>query len=152
MPSAWRIVKQKYAASAFDGEGARRAGGRWTSMGRRVVYTSSSVALATLEILVHLESHRLLSAYSLFEVRFPDHLVTKLDVRTLPMEWMDFPAPVGLAALGDHWLDSAASAVLEVPSAVVGLESNYLLNPEHRDFRKVSIGSAQSFRVDPRLT
>ncbi|MBX3148335.1 MAG: RES family NAD+ phosphorylase [Gemmatimonadales bacterium] len=151
MPSAWRIVKSKYAASALDGEGARRAGGRWTSVGRRAVYTSSSVALATLEILVHLESPRLLAAYTLFEVRFPDQLVTKLDPRSLPPEWTNYPAPVSLAAIGDRWLDSAASAVLRVPSAVVGLEFNYVLNPEHRDYRKVSIGPAQPFRVDPRL-
>jgi RES domain-containing protein len=49
MSKAWQIVKTRYAASAFDGEGARRFGGRWSSKGVRVVYTAESVALAVLK-------------------------------------------------------------------------------------------------------
>lgn len=55
MPVVWRIVREKYAATAFDGEGAYRYGGRWNSQGRRVVYTSATLSLAALEMLVHLQ-------------------------------------------------------------------------------------------------
>ena len=55
MPRAWRLVKARHAAGAFDGEGARLHGGRWNSRGARVVYVSSSRSLAALELLVHLE-------------------------------------------------------------------------------------------------
>lgn len=51
---AWRLVKQKHAATAFDGDGARLFGGRWNAPGSRVIYTSTTLSLAALEILVHL--------------------------------------------------------------------------------------------------
>ncbi len=54
MPEAWRIVKEKHAASAFSGEGAAKTGGRWNSRGVPVVYASATKALAALETLVHL--------------------------------------------------------------------------------------------------
>jgi len=58
MLKAWRIVKTRYAASAFDGEGARRFGGRWSSKGVRVVYAAGPVALAVLAALVRYGTHR----------------------------------------------------------------------------------------------
>ncbi len=57
--TAWRIFKKKHRASAFAGEGARRFGGRWNSKGVAIIYTSGTVSLAVLEILVHLETPRL---------------------------------------------------------------------------------------------
>ena len=54
--TAWRIVRARFADSAFDGEGARRYGGRWNSRGTRMVYTAGSQALAALEMLVHLDA------------------------------------------------------------------------------------------------
>ena len=151
MPSAWRIVKKKHAGHAFNGDGARLFGGRWTSIGRRTVYVSSTVALATLEMAVHLDSMSPLPSYSLFKVEFPAELVTTLDLGSLPANWMEFPAPIALAALGDEWLDTERSAVLKVPSAVVGVEFNYLLNPSHADFALIRVGSEQPYRIDPRL-
>jgi len=149
--TAWRIVKKKFAASAFDGEGARRNGGRWTSLGRRAVYTSSTVALATLEIVAHLDSTMPLFAYSLFQVQIPEHLITSVDLSALPAKWMDYPAPPELNVIGDTWLDKEECPVLKVPSAVVGVEFNYLLNPLHRDFAGITIGPEESYRLDPRL-
>src|SRR6185437_10000819 len=49
LSKAWRVCRAKYAKNALDGEGARLAGGRWNAKGTRLVYTSESVALATLE-------------------------------------------------------------------------------------------------------
>ena len=151
MVTAWRIVKHRFAATAFDGEGARRYGGRWTSIGRRVVYTSSSIALATLEVVVHLDSTGPLAAYSLFELQIPEPLITTIDLRMLPPDWMEYPAPVKLTTIGDAWLDAEPSPALQVPSAVVGAEFNYLLNPLQRDFLPIAIGPEQPYRFDPRL-
>ena len=53
--SIWRISKRKYATTAFNGEGARRFGGRWNSKGKSVVYTSATLSLAALETFVHME-------------------------------------------------------------------------------------------------
>lgn len=151
MLTAWRIVKTRHAASAFDGEGARVYGGRWTSVGRPAVYTSSTVALATLELLVHLDATKPLAAYSLFEIGIPEALVVRLDLAALPETWRDFPAPPELRALGDRWRDARNAAVLEVPSAVTAVELNYLLNPEHPDFRRITIGPRNPYEIDPRL-
>jgi hypothetical protein len=54
-------------------------------------------------------------------------------------------------ALGDWWIDSLASAVLVVPSTIIGEESNYLLNPAHRDFQKIAIEPPALFHFDRRL-
>jgi len=149
--TAWRIVKQRHAATAFDGEGARRAGGRWTSIGRRAVCTSGTIALATLEMLAHLGSDAPLPAYRLFAVQIPEQLIHRLNPADLPCHWMEYPAPPELLALGDAWLDSGIFPVLAVPSAVVGAELNYVLNPLHRDFPLITIGPELPSRVDSRL-
>ena len=151
MLTAWRIVKRRHARTAFDGEGARLYGGRWTSPGRRAVYTSATIALATLEMLVHLDSVELLAAYTLFEVSFSDDLVQRLDRKRLPATWKTFPAPAELRALGDAWLDAGRRPILRVPSAIVGVEFNYVLNPDHKQFRRITIGPAQPYRIDLRL-
>ena len=148
---AWRIVKTKYAASAFDGEGARLYGGRWTSPNRRVIYAASTLALATLELVVHLDQTEPLAAYSVFKLGIPGELVANAGSESLPRDWRAFPAPPILCKVGDDWLDAAAKAVLRVPSAVVGVEHNYLLNPVHRDFGRITIGPIQPYPVDERL-
>jgi RES domain-containing protein len=150
MPATWRIVKQKHAHQAFDGEGARLYGGRWNSPGIPLVYTSESLALAALEMLVHLDQSRVLSSYVVFPVRFDASLVTSVDEADLPTRWRDYPARPELQAIGDRWAAGGTSVVLEVPSAVVD-GSNYLLNPAHPDFRSLSIGPPRPFRFDPRL-
>lgn len=151
MPIAWRIVKTRFAAQAFDGEGARLYGGRWNSVGVRMVYTAGSVSLAVLEILVHLENTDVLPAYSLCAVHFDDTVVTNLDRARLPPNWRDSPSPPELLTIGDAWIASGKSAVLEVPSAIVESESNYLINPAHPDFASVVIEPSQPFTFDPRL-
>lgn len=151
MPLAWRIVKASRVASAFDGEGARLYGGRWNSPGHALVYTAENVSLAALELLVHLQDSALLSSYSLLSARFATALVRKLERAALPVGWNGYPAPLQLRELGDTWIAAGRSAVLEVPSAVVPAEKNYLLNPAHRDFGKVTLGTPQRFSFDPRL-
>jgi RES domain-containing protein len=151
MPTAWRIVKTRRAADAFDGEGARKFGGRWTSPGTRVVYTASSQSLAALEMLVHLHSSQLLDAYSVIPVTFADRLIEVIELAGLPGEWRHAPVPAAVQAIGDDWVRAGRSAVLKLPSAVVPAEWNYLLNPAHADFGEISVGAAAAFEFDSRL-
>lgn len=151
MASGWRIVKTRHANTAFDGEGARLYGGRWNSPGTRMVYIASSVSLAVLEILVHLDRASLLSSYSLIAVQFDDILIQRLERRKLPEGWRDYPAPSELQRIGDEWVASRRSAVLEVPSVIVEDESIYLINPAHPEFASVSVGEPQPFHFDQRL-
>jgi len=146
----WRIVKRKYEATAFDGEGASDYGGRWNSPGKRVIYTAGSKSLALLEQLVHLDSSAL-SSYVVIPVTFSDALLSEVDILLLPPDWKGHPAPVELRDIGDRWLDSFGSAVLRVPSAIVPDESNYMINPDHPDFSSVEIGASVPFEIDLRL-
>jgi RES domain-containing protein len=149
---AWRIVKAKRAATAFDGEGARLFGGRWNNPGVAVVYTSASQSLAALELLANLEQASLLQRYVAIPVDFDASLVAVLHERALPEDWAAQPAPSDARAIGDAWVARATSAVLRVPSAVVPAEHNFLLNPAHPGYRKLRIGKPQPFAFDPRIT
>jgi RES domain-containing protein len=149
---AWRIVKTRHLRDAFSGEGARRFGGRWTSPGVRVVYTAGSQALAALEMLAHLDSPALLrQAYSLVPVEFDARLVLVPKRDALPRGWDLTPAPDAVRAFGDAWVAAGTSAVVQVPSALVADEPNYLLNPAHPAFGRITIGRPLRFRFDHRL-
>jgi RES domain-containing protein len=151
VPTAWRIVKARHAATAFDGEGARLEGGRWNAPGAPMVYTAGSAALATLEMLVHLGQGATLPAYVLIACSFDETRVSRLDRSRLPAHWRAFPAPPELQLLGGEWLKRGTSAVLEVPSAVIPTEVNYLLNPRHRDFATIRVSTPEPFQFDLRL-
>ena len=137
MIQAWRIVKEKYANSAFSGEGASRTGGRWNSRGTWIVYTSATKSLAALESLVHLNPPVLFN-YMAICATFDESLVERMPYSLLPDEWREHPAPQTTQKLGDAWVREARSAVLELPSVIIPGETNYLLNPAHPDFKKVN--------------
>jgi RES domain-containing protein len=149
--TAWRLVKSRHAASAFDGEGARLYGGRWNSPGTRVAYASDSIALAALEVLAHLQSTAVLQAYSVVSLSFPAESVKELEVSLLAPRWRRFPSPPENQVIGDQWVARAESLVLRVPSAIIPAAANYLVNPVHPDFRKVVVGRPERFAFDPRL-
>lgn len=151
MITAYRLVKARYAAGTFSGEGAWLHGGRWSSPGAAVAYCSSTLALATLEVLAHLESTPPLEAYVEMSVDFSEESVLSLDEAALPKAWRDYPAPATCATIGDMWIRSRASLALRVPSVIIASEYNYLLNPLHPDFSTVHIGSPTPFHFDPRL-
>lgn len=150
MPLAWRIVKARHAGIAFSGEGAARTGGRWNSRGVRVVYTSGTKALAALETVVHLNPP-IFFKYVAFRIEFDVTLVSTLLPRTLPPHWSIAPAGPATKAIGDDWVEAGAFAVLAVPSVIIPGETNFLLNPAHPRFRKISIAKPEPFAFDPRL-
>jgi len=117
-----------------------------------MVYTSSTISLAVLEILVHLQEASLLSSYSLISAGFDDAFVEHLDRSMLPDGWRSYPAPSDLQRIGDDWVRNQRSAVLEVPSVIVVVrESNYLINPAHPDFSSAVIGEPETFTFDEHL-
>ncbi|PYQ27230.1 MAG: hypothetical protein DMF56_20865 [Acidobacteria bacterium] len=151
MIKAWRIVRPEYAADAFSGEGAAENAGRWHSAGTRVVYVSEYVALATLEMFVHMRKRRLLPSYAIIRCSIPERLIEAVDVSQLPETWFESPAPPELQKIGDLWTQSRRSAVLKVPAAVTKIEFNYLLNPAHKDFHLIEIDEPRTYRFDLRL-
>lgn len=150
MASAWRLTKTKYLKNAWDGEGAKRTGGRWNSVGVPVVYTSATLSLVLVEVLVHLPAG-LLPAYSALPIEFEESLFTTVDPDELPANWKGYPPPAETRAIGDRWVKDAGSALLRVPSVVVPSESNYVVNPLHPAFERVRVGAAVAFPFDARL-
>ncbi len=151
MPEAWRIVRERHAATALSGEGAARFGGRWNSRGVAVVYTSSTKSLAALENLVHLNPP-VPVRYVAIRLDFDDDLLQTFPLKSLPADWRLEPPPLSTQKIGDAWVKEARSAVLALPSVIISGEPNYLINPAHPDFRKISVGKPEKFAFDPRLT
>lgn len=149
----YRICKTELVENAFDGEGAYRYGGRWNSRGTRIVYAAGNLSLAALEIIVHLDDDAMLPEYSYIPAEIPAELILRVeDFRRLPENWNHSPAPIAVQQIGDEWARAPLpSAVLEVPTAIVPLEKNYLLNPAHADFSKIVLGEAKKFEFDERL-
>lgn len=148
----WRLCRQPFAATALEGVGGLYASGRWHRRGRPIVYAASSAALAALEVLVHVDPLDAPDDLRLLTIELPDDLgVERVDAADLPTHWTAGPAPDELAALGSDWLMSRRSAALSVPSAVIPIERNLLLNPRHPDIARVRVVDDAPFTFDPRL-
>ncbi len=145
----WRICKEKHLSSSFSGIGGLYAPARWTPQGFRVVYTAQSLALASLEVFVHTESSRIpLVAIRAF---LPEDIaMTVVNVNRLPADWQTIAAYPTLQDIGKQWLQKQETPVLKVPSSIIPVEFNYLLNPQHPDLR-VSLEPPLKFKFDDRM-
>lgn len=152
MIRAYRICQERYAAHAFDGEGARQFGGRWNNKGTPMVYLAGSIALAQLEMLVHLDAVSvLMQRYIIFPVDIPKALIADASENDVPRDWDSSAGKRQTAEAGDAWARGRTSTVLKVPSAVVPMEFNFIANPLHPEFNKLRISDAMSLRFDSRL-
>ncbi|MDQ6708702.1 MAG: RES domain-containing protein [Acidobacteriota bacterium] len=118
---------------------------RWNSIGRRVVYRAGSQSLAAHEILAH--AGALGENYIVIAITIPEGVyVEEIELQWLP-EW-----EIGTTrSIGDEWLTRGRSAVLKVPSKVIAVEYNYVINPEHEDFARLTMSDPEPFRFDQRL-
>ena len=149
----WRICREPYAADALAGRGGLFTSGRWHTRGRPIVYTSESLALAALEVLVNADRSTVPADLVQIEIDVPDNLdILRIGIRALPKDWRSYPAPPELQRRGDDWLLAASTPILQVPSSVIPEESNFLVNPQHVDARRLSIISMRAFAFDSRLT
>ncbi len=136
----------------FDGEGAFRFGGRWNSRGTKILYTAGSLSLAALEMLVHLNNEEILPSYSFATAEFDESLILRVEeFQTLPETWSDSPPPLEIQRIGDEWARDKASVVLKVPTSILPVEFNYLINVEHPEFSKIKLGEPRAFTFDERL-
>jgi len=146
------VLRRPYAQAPFDGEGAYRYGGRWSSPGTRVAYASEHESLAMLEYFVHLDADDPPPDLVLAVADVPDDLKREtIGATKLPAHWRDTPAPAEFAQYGDNFVRRADSGLLLVPSALAPSENNWLINPLHPDFRKIILRETQPLNYDPRL-
>ena len=145
---AYRITLAKWAGHLT----ASGRAARWNSNGYFMLYSASTRALACLENMVH---RRSIGADDLFRVtliKIPDDLeVKRIDKRTLPANWQEYINYTSCQSIGDAWLKENKTAVLQVPSAIITEEHNYLINPQHPDFTRIKVHSIERFTFDERL-
>ena len=141
----WRICRRRFPTDAATGEGARLYGGRWNSRGVRVVYASTSLALAAVETFVNLEPNLQPRDLVSIEGEMSEELeIRRLDKKTLPRDWHK-TRDESLRHFGDEWIRAGQTVALLVPSAAIRGEWNVLLNPAHPDFQKVKFGEPVPF-------
>jgi RES domain-containing protein len=144
----WRICRRRYAAEA---EGARLYGGRWNSRGLRVVYASTSLALAAVETFVNLEPNLQPKDLVSIEGEIPDALeIERLDPGRLPANWHE-ARNEALRRFGDEWIRAGRTVALLVPSAAIRGEWNVLLNPAEIHFPGIKFGKPARFTFDARM-
>jgi RES domain-containing protein len=130
------------AHDAFDATGAFLQPGRWHPAGTRVIYAAEHASLAVLETLIH-AGGRKLPPRALTRIEIPDDVVVE------SMGWLEMPAS---QAFGEAWVREARTAVLRVPSVAVNrMESNFVLNPAHRQFARFTHTSPQPYVFNPRF-
>ncbi len=144
----WRVSNHE----SLDGRGGLMAPARWHSKGRAIVYCASSPAAALLKMLVHSEitvddlprSFRLIKIEAPDDIRFQTVLPEDLEPG-----WPALTAHTRY--VGDRWLTSGATALLQVPSVLVPETFNVLINPAPRDSRQIRVITVQHPALDPRL-
>jgi RES domain-containing protein len=148
----WRIVPKRRYSQAFTGEGARLYGGRWNPPGIRVVHTSATLSLAALEYFVHVSKQTRPDDLVSISLEIPKNIrVERVSESKLPSNWQLYPALDEVKEIGKRWIKNSATAILAVPSAVIPQELNYLINPEHADFKKMKINKPIQFNLDERM-
>ena len=144
----WRV--SNYAS--LDEIGGPHVSGRWHTKGRLFLYCSENPSTALLETLVHLEIDR--------EDRPQNFQVLKLEsIRAVSIDQVDLASLRGgwhsdlvqTRRVGDRWLNSGKSLLLEVPSVLVSGRRNYLVNAAHPEARNLRIVAHHSHPFDSRL-
>jgi RES domain-containing protein len=138
--TSYRVVRRQYAG--LTGEGARLYGGRFNPPGIPAVYTSQSMALALLEILVHIDKSEVPSDYVVMAIGFSGRRVSR----------RSGPDLVGANQFGAARFEASFyhSSVLRVPSVIVPREYNFVLLPEAAGF-SARIEWVESLSFDSRL-
>jgi RES domain-containing protein len=144
----YRITLEKWAGHLT----ASGRAARWNSNGQFMIYTASTRALACLENMVHRRGIGLDDSFRVTLIEIPDDLkIKKITRLKLPANWQDYINYAVCQAIGDAWLKDNDLPILQVPSAIITEEYNYLLNPRHADFARINLYSVEKFTFDERL-
>ena len=146
------MLRKKYSRTPFDGEGAYRYGGRWSSPGIRLSYMSEHQSLALLEYFVHLDKDDTPSDLVLAAAEVPEDLSQEgVEVSHLPVNWRVPAAPPDLTRIGDEFVRRGEHCLLLVPSVFAPNEHNCLTNPGHPEFNRIVIREPEPLAYDPRM-
>ena len=147
----YRVANAKYKDSTLSGIGAEKVGGRWNSVGTRAVYCSENISLALLEYYVHSENIAYLpKKIVIAKIKFPDEFVIE-ELDELPERWSQYPYSSKTTKVFTELAKDSNRFALKVPSTIVSLESNIILNPLFKEFGKVQIVEFIELPIDDRL-
>lgn len=150
----YRIAPKTFRDSVLSGHGSSTTdGARWNSPGVPVSYAASSASLAYLEVLAHLTSFNEFIKRQLywFVFELDDDLVDSISPSELGEDWLSAEGEAATRASGTRFLEAGNRPALEVPSALVPIESNFVLNPLHKEIRKLEPVEEIRIQVDPRF-
>lgn len=146
----FRITNEAFK-NDISGNGAALFGSRWNSKGNYLLYTSESISLSILESLVHLKRKEIPPNQYLLHIELPDEKeVSEISYKKIKKDWhkeLEYTRWIG-----DQFLKNKKNLFLKVPSVIVPQESNILLNPLHKEFKKVKIIAMELLELDKRLT
>lgn len=147
--TVYRITHKKFSEKLI----ASGIENRWNLAGQFVIYTSASKALACLENLVHTNGEVLGSnLYICMEIFIPENAeITIVALKDLPQNFTDEKRKEITKEIGNNWYIANKHLLLQVPSAIIPAENNFIINTLHEDFTKVKITDRQPFSFDPRL-
>ena len=145
-------IAQKIFINDLSGEGARLFGGRWNHRGTPLLYTAESRSLATLELLVHAQKLSAISNLSILTLEIPDKIKTDdiQNLTKLPQNWQKYTSHPELQDVVAKWIASDGF-ILKVPSAIIKEESNFLINPRHKNMQLLKVIQTEDFILDERL-
>lgn len=146
----YRLVRSEYHDD-LSGYGAFLYGGRWNNKGQHALYGAGHISLAVLEIVVNYDRTltSLLPSYHLVSLSVPDSEIIEIDHSVLKKTWSNDADYTRY--IGDEFLQSRSYLALKIPSAVIPEEDNYLINPGHKDFKKIIIQQTRPYGIDNRL-
>jgi len=148
----WKIARKEYAGAVLSGQGGMYSSGRWHEKGTLIVYTSSTLSLAILEVFVHLgpEGHKI--EHIRVQIEIPDKIkIDSIPPSEIPPDWNMSAAPWSTKNYGTQWIRSMSAAVLKTPSVISPGEFNYILNPTHPEFHKIKIINTEAHYFDGRM-
>ena len=147
----YRLLQAAFRDRPLSGQGAALYGGRWNPKGLSLLYTTESPALSLLEVLVHLNPKRI-PAYYLVTIDLPDSM-RSYRAEELPRDWRATGSaqPLSSQTFLLSWLREPDSLMVEVPSTIVPLMANYLVNPRHNLFPSCRVVNCERFEIDERL-
>ncbi len=147
----YRVANTKYKDFTLTGIGAEKVGGRWNEIGTRAIYCSENISLALLEYYVHSDDIAALPKEILIaKIEFPDNFTIE-EIKELPERWNQYPYSSKTTIIFTQLAKSRDFFALKVPSTIVGLESNFILNPLYKEFGKVEVIDFIKLPIDERL-
>lgn len=143
----FKICQEKYAKKLS----ASGVSNRWNKEDEFVIYSASSIALATLEMVAHRSSIIPNIKYKILKIEIADEEIISLNLKKLPKIWRKIEAYPDLQEIGSSWYHSQKSIVLKVPSAIVPQEFNFIINFKHPDFDKIKLLESIDLNWDSRI-